>query len=469
MSNILVIGHGPAAHRLLRELRRHGHRGTVTVLSAQHRPVQHRPLLTTVLAGRFGAGVLRPAPEPGVRVLAGAVATAIDTGRRLVHARQEDIVTAHPYDILVLACGASPVIPALPGVTDRDGQLSAGVTTLREAADCDRVQGGAVAVLGGGPLGVETASALALRGTATTLVCSGPHPLHERLGDTGAALLTTRLQEAGVTVLGGRDAVRREPRRLLLDDGTEVAADSLVLCTGVEPETQLARAAGIRVHHGIVVDDTLRTSDSRVHAIGDCAEHAGRAVAGYESALAQADTLAAVLTAHKAAHRPAPAVLRLRSHAVDVACVGPLAAFRRHGIRTVGLLDTAGRRYARLALDGDRIAAAVLLGLPEAIATVGHLYRRGLPVPSDRLSLLLGIRSQLTTAGDDDRADAVVCLCNHVSRRQLADAWGLGARTVTALARATRATTGCGSCAGRVETLCAGWADETGRELEPTP
>ncbi|WP_326750682.1 FAD-dependent oxidoreductase [Streptomyces hirsutus] len=469
MSHILVLGHGPATHRLLRGLRRHGHDGTVTVLSAEYRPVQHRPLLTTVLQGRLEADMLCPEPEPGARVLTGAVATAVDTARRVVHARQGDTVTAHPYDVLVLACGARPVIPPLPGASDRTGRLAPGVTTLREVTDCDRIQGTAVTVLGGGPLGVETASALALRGTVTTLVCSGPHPLHERLGGTGAALLTARLREAGVDVLGGRRAVRREPGRLLLDDGTEAAADSLVLCTGVEPEVRLARAAGIRVHHGIVVDDALRSSDSRVYAIGDCAEHAGRTVAGHESALAQADTLAAVLTGREVTHRPTPAVLRLRTHAVDVACVGPLAAFRRSGIRTVGLFDPVGRRYARLALDGDRIAAAVLLGLPDAIATVSHLHRRGLPVPSDRLSLLLGIRSHFPPAEDDDRTDSMVCLCNHVSQRQLAGAWELGARTVPALVRATRATTGCGSCTERVETLCAGWTDASGRELEPTP
>nr|WP_272921464.1 (2Fe-2S)-binding protein [Streptomyces sp. SID161] len=106
--------------------------------------------------------------------------------------------------------------------------------------------------------------------------------------------------------------------------------------------------------------------------------------------------------------------------------------------------------------------------MPEAIATIGHLYRRGLPVPSDRPGLLLGIQPQPGPAAADP-ADAVVCLCNHVSRRQLADAWELGARTAPELARATRATTGCGSCVTRVERLCADLADAAERKLEPTP
>ncbi|MEV0965409.1 FAD-dependent oxidoreductase [Streptomyces sp. NPDC049910] len=467
MNHVLVVGHGPATHRLLRGLRRHGHRGTVTVLSAEDRPLHSRAPLTDVLAGRVGPNLLQAAPEPGVQVLTGTVAHALDLRRRVVHARQGATHTRHPYDILVLACGARPVIPRLPGAAGRHGRLSAGVTTLRGTADCARVRGTAVTVLGGGPLGVETAAALALRGTATTLVCRGPHPLHQRLGDTAAALLTARLQQAGVTVLGGRRAVRRDPGRLLLDDGTEAAADGLVLCTGAEPEVRIARAAGLRVHHGIVVDDALRTSDSRVHAIGDCAEHAGRAVAGHESALAQADTLARILTGGAAAHRPTADLLRLRTHAADVACVGTRAGFRRPGLRTVGLLDPAGRRYARIALDGDRIAAAVLLGLPQAVATVSHAARRGLPVPSDRLGLLLGTPSPPPANGAPTPEDSLVCLCNHVTRQQLADAFALGARTAPALARATRATTGCGGCAMSVDTLCRAWAGTGQREPEP--
>lgn len=468
MSHILVIGHGPAAHRLLQRLHDYGHPGPFTVLAAEPQPVHHRPLLTSVLAGRLDPGALHLPPPPGTQVEQGTVATAIDRARQVVHARRDGNSTTHPYDVLVLASGARPVAPVLPGATGQDGQLLPGVTTLRTTADCDRITGGTAAVLGGGPLGVETASALALRGTATTLICAGPHPLHERLGDTCASLLTARLERAGVTVLTQRTAVRRLPDRLLLDDGTAVRADTLVLCTGAEPDIQLARDAGLQVRTGIVVDNTLRTGDTHIHAIGDCAEHEGRATAGYESALAQADTLAAILTGREVTHRPTPAILRLRTHVTDVCCIGSPAAFNEPGIRTVGLVDRDGGRYARLALHDDRIVAAVLLGLPEAVAAVSHLHRRAQPIPSDRLSLLLGIQSEPPAAGPEAHLDAVVCLCNNVPWRQLAEAWRIGARTVPALAKATRATTGCGGCSRQVEGLCTDWADAAERELEPT-
>ncbi|MCS0639770.1 FAD-dependent oxidoreductase [Streptomyces sp. LP05-1] len=457
---ILVAGGGPAAHRLAECLHAYGHPGPVTLLDAAPEPVHHRPLLTSLLTGELPPAALRLPPPPGAEVHRATEVTGIDRARREVRAVRNGTVSRHPYDVLVLATGARPVIPPLPGTTGPDGRLAPGVTALRTPADLRRITGATAVVLGGGPLGVETAVALARRSTATTLLCAGPHPLHRRLDDLGGALLTARLERAGVTVRAGRTAVRRTPGRVLLDDGSALPAATLVLCTGAEPEVRTARAAGLPVRTGIVVDDALRTGDPRVYAIGDCAEHAGRAVAGYESARAQAESLAAILTGRATVHRPPPYVFRPRTPAVDLCCVGPPAAFADPGVRTVTLHDRAGERYGRLAVREDRIAAAVLLGLPEAIAAVTQLHRYGRPVPSDRLALLLGVASAppSTAAGPDE--NAVICLCNSVPLRKLAGAWRDGARTVDALADATRATTGCGDCAARIAGLCADWARE---------
>lgn len=472
MTRILVVGNGPAAHRLTEQLHRYGHTGPRTVLDAAPEPTHQRPLLTSVLAGTVGPDTLRLPPPPGTVVSQATEVTAVDRVRREVHVRRDGTGTTdrtHPYDVLVLATGARPVVPDLPGTTGEGGGLATGVTVLRDVADCARIRGESAVVLGGGPLGVETAGALARRSTATSLVCAGPHPLAGRLDDVAGGLLTERLERAGVTVLGNRTVVRRTPDRVLLDDGTALRADTLVLCTGADPDVRLARAAGLEVRRGIVVDDALRTGDPRVHAIGDCAEHRGRTAAGHEEALAQAGTLAALLTGRATAHRPTPEALRLRTHVTDVCCIGSPAVFEAHDIRTIVLTAPADGRYARLALRDDRIAAAVLLGLPEAVAAVSHLHRHGQPVPSDRLGLLLGMPSGPPSADAGTHENSVVCLCNNVPRHTLAEAWRTGARTVTALASATRATTGCGGCSRQVAELCAELELETGRELERTP
>ncbi|MFF8032090.1 NAD(P)/FAD-dependent oxidoreductase [Streptomyces sp. NPDC016626] len=460
MSRILVVGGGPAGHRLAERLRHHGHRGPVTVLGAEPEAAYHRPLLSYVLAGRLTPEALRLPPLPGVEVRSGTTVTHIDRARRQVRASG----TVHGYDVLVLATGARAVVPRFRGVT------GPGVTVLRTAADCERITGASVVVLGGGPLGVETAAALAARGRATTLVCAAPHPLRKRLGEVASGLLTEALERAGVTVLGGRTVTAREPGGVLLDDGTRLPADTLALCTGALPDVGLARAAGLDVRTGILVDGRLRTGDPRIHAIGDCAEHTGRTVAGVEAAWAQADSLARILTGHDAlAHRSTPPVFRLRTDVADVACMGSPDAFADPAVRCLTFADQDGGRYARLALRGERLAAAVLFNLPDAIASLGELHRHGRLLPSDRLGLLLGgpPRPASTVLGTPE--DALICLCNNVQFQTLAKAWRAGARTVTALATATRATTGCGGCGSEVAGLCVRWERERRHDGERTP
>ncbi|WP_406740587.1 NAD(P)/FAD-dependent oxidoreductase [Streptomyces atratus] len=464
MNRILIVGAGPAAHRLAERLRHHGHAEALTVLGAEPAPAHHRPLLSHVVAGRLTPEALRMPFPPGTRVLTDTMVTGIDRERREVRAQRGGVGTVHPYDTLVLATGARAAVPAIPGATGDGGRTGDGVTTLRTAADCERITGDTVVVLGGGPLGVETASALAARGTATTLVCDRPHPLYERLGDTGGGMLTELLAREGVRVLGGRTVVRRTPGSVLLDDGTTSRADTLVLCTGAVPAARLARQAGLEVRDGIVVDDRLRTGDPRIHAIGDCAEHRGRAAAGLDAAWAQAEDLAEILTGRDTAHRPVPPVFRLRTRAVDVSCIGSPDAFEAPGVRMLGFTDRDGHRYARLALRDERVVAAVLFGLPQAIATIGLLHRRGQQLPSDRLGLLLGWPPRPSSRESDTYEDAMICLCNNVRRRTLSLAWRAGARTVTALAAATRATTGCGGCGPQVAEQCDLWESEARRE-----
>ncbi|MEU9861839.1 FAD-dependent oxidoreductase [Streptomyces sp. NPDC047971] len=468
MNDVLIVGNGPAAHRLAERLIRHGHDARLTLLGEEPEPAYHRALLPAYAAASLPRDALRLPPLPRARVHLNTVVTAVDRRRRRVHAYRNGSATVHRYDTLVLATGARPRIPDIPGLRGPGGSPAPGVTTLRTTADCDRIAGGSVAVLGGGPLAVEAADALAARGTGVTLVCPGPHPLHDRVGDVCGAMLAARLESAGVTVVGGAVAVRRTPDRLELADGTVLRADTLVLCTGVTPDTRLARAAGLDVRHGIVVDDRLRTSDPHVHALGDCAEFDGQTLTGVGGAHDQADTLARVLTGRPASHRRAPEVLRVRTRSADLSCLGSPADFDRPGTRQLTLTDHAGHRYAGVALRDERVTAAVLFGVPQAIATLGLMHRRGRPVPGDLLGLLLDLppRAASDSAGADP--DPMVCLCNGVTRQRLHRAWRDGARTLPALAEETRATTGCGGCGRTVEELCGQWSHESRDRVEET-
>ncbi|MFF7181575.1 FAD-dependent oxidoreductase [Streptomyces sp. NPDC008121] len=457
---IVVVGNGLAAHRLTGRLAALGHDGQVTVLGAEPGPAYQRTLLGSVLDGGLPPGALTlPPPPEGVRVLTGVRVVAIDRGRRFVRCADG---TRHDYDTLVLATGA------------RSG---GDVHTL---ADCSRPVRGRVAVIGGGVLGVETATALRRLGHRVVLAHAGPYPMHRQLDEVAGQLVAARLEEWGIELRLGAHV----PPSDTLD------ADTVLRCTGTAPETALARGAGLAVRRGIVVDGHLRTSDPAIHAIGACT---GASASDLTGAMAQAETLAVLLTDGDARYVPAPRILRPRVPGLDVACVtappadrpptttapatwpgsagpdapaegpapadsaaGPTGSGHTGPDEVVTFSDPARGRYARIEIRDDRVSRAVLVGLPDGIAAVGQLCAEGRPVPGDRLALLLG---GVRDGADDDPAamadDAVLCHCNNVSKGAVVHAWQNGARDVGAVAAATRATTGCGGCADTVRAVCA--------------
>jgi assimilatory nitrate reductase electron transfer subunit len=454
VSHVLIAGNGPAAHRLVERLRHHGHAGAITVLGAERAPAYNRVLLGSVLDGTVPPHAVM-LPDLQARVRLGAVVTGVNRSRRLVRTNNGVV---HRYDELVLATGSRPVLPDVPGLRS-GGRLAAGVTRLRTLDDCTTFSPGSgkVVILGGGVLGVETACGLAGRGVDVTLVHRHAQLMNRHLDGTGGRLLADHLRGLGIALRLGRAAAAYRPGELVLDDGETLPSAAVVLCAGVTPEATLARAAGLLVRRGVVVDDRLRTSDRYIHAIGDCAEHDGNVSERIEPAWEQADTLARRLTGADAQYRGGSTVTRLRARGVDLAIVGTAEALAGPDTETelVTLSDPARGRYATLALRDQRVHAAVLVGFPQAIASVTQLHHRGERVPSDRLGLLLGMAASVRRAMPGELPDtAVICHCNNVTKQMLTNAWHDGARDIAGLARITRATTGCGTCTGDIRRLC---------------
>ncbi|WP_407836464.1 FAD-dependent oxidoreductase [Streptomyces sp. DSM 116496] len=198
---------------------------------------------------------------------------SVDREGQLVRVRDlaDGRVYEESWDRLVLAPGARPVVPPVPGIERAH--------TLRDIEDLDGIlaalAGGArtAVVIGGGFIGVEAAENLRHRGLATTLVEATPQvlpPLDPEMAQPVAA----ELRAHHVDLRLGTRAVRVLPREVELADGDRVPADLVLLAVGVRPETELAVTAGLELgpHGGIRVDGALRTSDPRILAVGDAAE-----------------------------------------------------------------------------------------------------------------------------------------------------------------------------------------------------
>ena len=457
MTRTVIVGNGPAAHRLAERVRARDTGHAVTVLGEEPEPAYNRVLLSAVLAGSLPPEAARLADLgelAGVDVRTGVRACAIDREQQVVRTDDGD---AHHYDQLVLATGARPAVPALPGLTGPDGELVDSAVPLRTLEDCRRVEKALpdrVAVLGGGLVGLEAARGLAGRGVRVDLVHPAEHLLDRQLDTASGRVLSAVVKHSGVRLHLCQRANAYRSGRLHLDGGGEVDADLVLVATGVRPNAEIAARSGIQVNRGIVVDDELRTSDPRVHALGDCAEHRGQLPGLIGPAWEQAEVLADVLTGRPARYRGSKPITRLKDRDIDLAVLGE-SRLGEAEADVVTLADPTRGRYARLALRGEAVAGAVLLGFPDAVGGISQLYDSGAPVPADPLALLAG---RAEPAADTSPAqapeEAVVCRCNSVTKKDLVAAWRDGARDVPALAAATRASTGCGGCSDAVGQLC---------------
>lgn len=481
--HVVVIGHGMVGARFAEEVRRHdpdGRRARLTVLAAETRPAYNRVLLPNLLSGVMGEeDFIR---NEGSRLprhtdlRTGTAAARLDPVARTVRTSAGDLVR---YDVLVLATGARAHLPPLPGLGHCGGRDH---TTLRSIADARRIAAlaqaarrrhGRIAVLGGGVLGLEAARALAARGTAVTVVHRGGHLMDRQLDAPGGRVLAAALRGTGVEVLVGARVTRWESGRgLWLGDGTLLRCTGLLLAVGAVPDTGLARDAGLKLTDSgaVAVDNALATSDPNVYAIGDCAGHPGAAGGLVQPGWEQAAVLASRLTgvSPAALYPGSTTVTRLKAAGIELTCLG--SALPEPGDPEFEVLrfeDPSRERYAKLVLDRDRIAGAIMIGLPDAAAGLVQLYDRGVRAPADRLALLLG--RVLPPDGADRPGGpaglsalpehAVVCRCNTVTKAQLRNAWYRGATSRAALSTATRAATGCGGCGDDLDAFAA-WLTE---------
>ncbi|MEV4939004.1 NAD(P)/FAD-dependent oxidoreductase [Streptomyces zaomyceticus] len=374
-TRIVVVGGGTAGARLAQRL-------PVTLLGEESHAPYNRVLLADVLAGRYAPEVIA---LPGTRepVRLGVRAVRIDRAARTVECADGSLVG---YDRLVLATGSNPVLPPLRGL--RGAEPPEGVHAFRTLDDClalrDRVRPGVRAVvIGGGLLGVSAARALAALGAEVVLTQQGERLMERQLDVHASALLREHVESLGVEVhtecrVSGLRQRGGEVTAVELADGFVLDAQVVVLACGVRPRVALAREAGLDVGTGIVVDDALRTSDPYIHAVGDCAEHAGRVYGLAGPALEQADTLAEVLLAETAADADARytgtrALTRLTlggATPLDLAAFGEVTALP--GDDVVQLNDATRGAYRKVVVRGDRLVGGVLLG---DLAAVGALAR----------------------------------------------------------------------------------------------
>ncbi len=391
---LLIIGNGMASVRLCEELMAHApDRFETTVVGAEPQVGYNRVLLSALLAGDIDEAdiALRGVDwyrDHGIRLMTGRPVASLDHGGRAAALEGGGEIA---FDRVVLATGSTAARLPTPGMN------LPGVMTFRDLADLRALaevgkRGLRVAVIGGGLLGVEAAYGLARRGAKVTLVHAVDRLMERQLDRRAALFLKRAIERKGVRVLLNAQtvAVTGDDRAeaLLLADGASLPIDLLLVAVGVRPNVALAQAAGIPIKRGVLVDDALTTVAPFVHAIGECAEHRGVVYGLVAPAYDQARALARRWAGDETAtFEGATLSTNLKVSGVPVFSAGDFLA---EGADDIVLEDRGAGLYRKLALNGDRLVGAVLVGDAEDALWYRDLISQGRDVSAIRENLIFG-------------------------------------------------------------------------------
>jgi len=380
----VIIGAGIAGITAAESLRAVSPAAEITVVSKERELPYYRLNLTRYLAGEIGEQDLPMHPagwyeEQRVRLLLGSEASAIHLEDHAVELAGGEKL---PFDKLLLAAGAHPFIPPLAGA-DREG-----VTSLRTVDDARHIlaacrAGAKCACIGGGLLGLETAGGLARQGADVTLLEGHgwllPRQLNQRAGEilnqyVLASGIKLRTKAVTREIVGGAAAGGSPVRGVLLEDGSLLPAELVVIATGIRCNSHLARRTGLEVNQGVVVDNLLTTSHPDVFAAGDVAEHHGQVYGIWGPAQYQGNIAAMNMAGGRVEFGGIPRSNTLKVLGLDLFSIGRInpedASFRT-------LAHEADGCYFRFLFRDNRLVGAVLLGDTKLTATVKRAVESG--------------------------------------------------------------------------------------------
>ncbi|MBU1887904.1 MAG: FAD-dependent oxidoreductase [Candidatus Omnitrophica bacterium] len=272
-----IIGSSAAGISAVEAIRSKDKEAAITVISDEKTPLYSRCLISYLLAGTIDKDKIWIRPdsffkENKVEAILGVRAEKIDTENKEVRLENREKIR---FDRLLIATGSSPKLEDIPG---KDKKRVFPLRTLGHAVEIqsvlDKVK--TVAVLGGGLIGLRAAYALKSRGKDVSVFVRSPQILSQIIDKESAGIMQRHIEKKGIKIFTGRSAKEIKGKDsvegLVLDNGSNIDCQLVVVGKGVSPNIETAKDAGIKTNWGIVVDQFLKTSDDNIFAAGDVSE-----------------------------------------------------------------------------------------------------------------------------------------------------------------------------------------------------
>ncbi|GAA4272603.1 nitrite reductase large subunit NirB [Aquimarina gracilis] len=393
--------------------------------------------------------------------------------------------TKYSYDYLVLATGSSAFVPPIPGVEKE------GVFVYRTIEDLEAIEAYAkklksegkiqAAVLGGGLLGLEAANAVKELGLEAHVVEFAPRLMPRQLDQGGSDMLQAKIEELGLHVhvskqtefIQGDKAIEG----LQYIDGTELKVDMLVISAGIRPRDEVAKECGLDtgLRGGVIVNNTMQTSDDNIYAIGEVALYNnmiyGLVAPGYDMADIAVSQITGYIDKTMVDHIDMSTQLKLIG--TEVASFGD-ALSESSTIDTIVYENKRKGVYKRINVseDGTKLLGGILVGDSSDYNALFQIYNTAMALPEDPEDLILGSRGgDNSLLGDvmDLPDDAQICSCESVSKGAICNSIQDGScNDLGEVISRTKAGTGCGGCKPMVKDLVDATLKSLGKEVKDT-
>lgn len=449
------------------QILKHAQKFDITVFGDETHVNYNRIMLSSVLAGEKSADeiVMNDLDwyrQNEINLRLGVRITSINPDAQTVIGDDGSVT---PFDKLIIATGSAPFIPPMEGIK-RDG-----VFVFRTLDDTHALlarsgpQTKAV-VIGGGLLGLEAARGLQVQGCDVTVVHLMPTLMERQLDMTGGSLLKAQMEKLGVKVLLSRSTTsilgNGKVEGVTFKDGSSVDADLVVVAAGIRPNVEVARTAGLEINRGIVVDDHMQTSHPNIYAVGECVEHRGTCYGLVAPLFDQGKVLAAAITGNKGQgfESSIPAT-KLKIMGVQVYSAGQWDE-QATGGEVIRYEDPSLGIYKKLVLKDGILQGFILVGDTEDSSKYLEWLRSAKDLSESRKHLLFPPPSEDKGIDIAAMADSeTVCGCMGVTKGMIVHAiQEKGISTLAQLKDCTKASTGCGSCAGLCQNILRAVAPE---------
>lgn len=358
----LIIGSSAAGVSAAKEiLKRRNENDKISIFTDESYPFYYRPRLIECLSGKLTIEDIiihdkQWFQENNINLYLNEKVTKIDIADKCIKSNEQK----YYYDKLLLANGSHCFIPPFSNSDLKN------IFTLRDGEDLKKINSAAAdskkaVVVGGGLLGLEIAYNFAQAGLDTTVVEVAPYLLPMQLDKKGGDLLQKKLKENNVKVITDVDTTGFEGtesvEKVILKD-QEIAADLVLISTGVRSNTKLVKSLPIDKNNGIIVNNKMQTSHPDIFAAGDVAEYNGETHGLWPPALKQGKIAGAVMSGEEKEFQGFIPSHKLKVAGINVVSLGEI---NEEGDYAEEVLKD-GDSYVKIIKDQDQMIGAVIVG-----------------------------------------------------------------------------------------------------------